>query len=116
VFSTGAFFEPIEIWDEFHCLAFRVTDQPPPIGELSPFHIDKRHAHEGVCAINAIEVPMTATAATIMTIELGNPRSVPGVDRVAWPARRCEPSGVLSRANPAQLLTLSEIASAPVSL
>jgi uncharacterized membrane protein YhaH (DUF805 family) len=43
VFSTGAFVEPIEVWDEPHCLAFRVTDQPPPMEELSPFHIHPPH-------------------------------------------------------------------------
>ena len=43
VFSTGAFVEPIEVWDEPHCLAFRVTEQPPPMEELSPFHIHPPH-------------------------------------------------------------------------
>jgi hypothetical protein len=43
VFSTGAFIEPIEVWDEPRCLAFRVTDQPPPMEELSPFHIHPPH-------------------------------------------------------------------------
>jgi hypothetical protein len=43
VFSTGAFVEPIEVWDEPRCLAFRVTDQPPPMEELSPFHIHPPH-------------------------------------------------------------------------
>jgi hypothetical protein len=43
VFSTGAFVEPIEVWDEPRCLAFRVTDQPPPMEELSPFHINLPH-------------------------------------------------------------------------
>jgi hypothetical protein len=43
VFSTGAFVEPIEVWDEPHRLAFRVTDQPPPMEELSPFHIHPPH-------------------------------------------------------------------------
>jgi uncharacterized membrane protein YhaH (DUF805 family) len=43
VFSTGAFVEPIEVWDEPRCLAFQVTDQPPPMEELSPFHIHPPH-------------------------------------------------------------------------
>jgi uncharacterized membrane protein YhaH (DUF805 family) len=43
VFSTGAFVEPIDVWDEPHQLAFRVTDQPPPMAELSPFHIHSPH-------------------------------------------------------------------------
>lgn len=43
VFSTGPFVEPIDVWDAPHCLAFRVTDQPPPMEELSPFHIHPPH-------------------------------------------------------------------------
>ena len=43
VFSTGAFVEPIETWDEPNLLAFRVTEQPPPMEELSPFHIHPPH-------------------------------------------------------------------------
>jgi len=43
VFSTGAFVEPIDAWDEPHRLAFRVTDQPPPMKELSPFDIHAPH-------------------------------------------------------------------------
>jgi uncharacterized membrane protein YhaH (DUF805 family) len=43
VFSTGAFVEPIEVWDEPRCLAFQVTDQPPPMEELSLFHIHPPH-------------------------------------------------------------------------
>jgi uncharacterized membrane protein YhaH (DUF805 family) len=37
-FSTGPFVEPITLWDEPHRLAFDVTDQPPPMRELSPYH------------------------------------------------------------------------------
>lgn len=36
-FSTGAFREPITIWQEPHVLAFDVTDQPPPLQEWSPY-------------------------------------------------------------------------------
>lgn len=43
VFSTGAFVEPIEVWDEPRLLEFRVTDQPPPMKELSPFDIHPPH-------------------------------------------------------------------------
>jgi uncharacterized membrane protein YhaH (DUF805 family) len=43
VFSTGAFVEPIEIWDEPRTLGFSVTGQPPPMEELSPFHIHPPH-------------------------------------------------------------------------
>jgi hypothetical protein len=37
VFSTGAFVEPIEIWDEPRLLRFSVTSQPPAMDELSPY-------------------------------------------------------------------------------
>jgi hypothetical protein len=43
VFSTGPFVEPITTWDEPRCLAFDVTDQPPPMEELSPFHVHPPH-------------------------------------------------------------------------
>lgn len=43
VFSTGPFVEPIEVWDEPNCLAFRVTEQPPPLEELSPFDVHPPH-------------------------------------------------------------------------
>ncbi len=35
VFSTGAFVEPITVWDEPRLLAFDVTDQPPSMEEFS---------------------------------------------------------------------------------
>jgi uncharacterized membrane protein YhaH (DUF805 family) len=34
-FSTGAFIEPITVWDAPTRLAFNVTEQPPPLKELS---------------------------------------------------------------------------------
>jgi hypothetical protein len=34
-FSTGAFIEPITVWDEPRRLAFGVVEQPPPLTELS---------------------------------------------------------------------------------
>jgi hypothetical protein len=34
-FSTGAFVEPITVWDEPRRLAFDVAEQPPPLKELS---------------------------------------------------------------------------------
>ena len=43
VFSAGPFVEPIEVWDEPRRLAFRVTEQPAPMEELSPFHIHPPH-------------------------------------------------------------------------
>jgi hypothetical protein len=36
-FSTGAFVEPIEIWDEARLLKFGVTKSPAPMTELSPY-------------------------------------------------------------------------------
>jgi hypothetical protein len=45
-FNTGAFVEPITVWDEPHLLAFDVEDFPPPMTELSIYedvnapHID----------------------------------------------------------------------------
>jgi len=40
-FTTGAFVEPITIWDEPRHLAFDVTEQPEPMFELTPY----RHIH-----------------------------------------------------------------------
>ncbi len=40
-FTTGAFIEPITVWDEPRRLAFDVTEQPDPMRELSPY----RHVH-----------------------------------------------------------------------
>ncbi len=40
-FTTGAFVEPITVWDEPRRLAFDVTEQPEPMFELSPY----RHVH-----------------------------------------------------------------------
>ncbi len=38
-FSTGAFVEPITSWDAPHRLAFDVTENPPPMRELSPYEL-----------------------------------------------------------------------------
>jgi uncharacterized membrane protein YhaH (DUF805 family) len=43
-FSTGAFVEPITVWDPPRRLAFDVTEQPPSMTEWSPYH-DVRPAH-----------------------------------------------------------------------
>jgi hypothetical protein len=43
VFSTGAFIEPIDVWDAPRLLHFRVTDQPEPMHEWSPYHIHPPH-------------------------------------------------------------------------
>jgi uncharacterized membrane protein YhaH (DUF805 family) len=43
VFSTGAFVEPIEVWDEPRQLRFTVAEQPPPLKEWSPWDIHPPH-------------------------------------------------------------------------
>jgi hypothetical protein len=46
VFSTGAFVEPIEIWDAPRLLKFSVTSNPPSMEEWSPYsHIEPAHLH-----------------------------------------------------------------------
>ena len=42
-FSTGAFVEPITVWDEPHLLRFRVTHNPAPLGEWSPWGLSVPH-------------------------------------------------------------------------
>ncbi len=43
-FSTGAFVEPITVWDKPNRLAFEVESQPPPMTELSPYqHVHPPH-------------------------------------------------------------------------
>lgn len=45
-FSTGAFVEPIEAWDEPRLLKFSVTASPRPMDEWSPYSkIEPPHAH-----------------------------------------------------------------------
>lgn len=47
VFSTGAFVEPIEIWEPGRRLRFAVSAQPPVMRELSPYDIEPPHVrHE----------------------------------------------------------------------
>ena len=46
VFSTGAFVEPIQVWNEPRLLKFSVTSNPPPMQEWTPYsHIDPPHLH-----------------------------------------------------------------------
>lgn len=46
VFSTGAFVEPIKVWDEPRLLTFSVTSNPPPMEEWTPYsHIEPPHLH-----------------------------------------------------------------------
>lgn len=45
-FSTGPFVEPIEVWDEPRLLRFRVTENPAPMHEWSPYgEILPKHLH-----------------------------------------------------------------------
>ncbi len=43
VFSTGTFVEPIDVWNPPSRLHFRVTEQPEPMREWSPYHIHPAH-------------------------------------------------------------------------
>jgi uncharacterized membrane protein YhaH (DUF805 family) len=46
IFSTGAFVEPVQVWDEPRLLKFGVTSSPAPLNELTPYgHIEPRHLH-----------------------------------------------------------------------
>jgi hypothetical protein len=45
-FSTGPVVEPIDIWDEPRLLRFRVTENPEPMHEWSPYdHLQPKHLH-----------------------------------------------------------------------
>ncbi len=45
-FSTGPFVEPIEVWDEPNLLRFRVTANPAPMHEWSPYaQVLPKHLH-----------------------------------------------------------------------
>ena len=45
-FSTGPFVEPIEVWDAPRLLRFRVTENPAPMQEWSPYGpIQPKHLH-----------------------------------------------------------------------
>ena len=45
VFSTGTFVEPIDIYEPPSLLSFRVTEQPEPMREWSPYTIHPPHLH-----------------------------------------------------------------------
>jgi len=45
-FSTGPFVEPIEVWNEPALLRFRVTENPAPMHEWSPYaNVLPKHLH-----------------------------------------------------------------------
>lgn len=60
IFSTGTFVEPIDVWDEPSLLRFRVTEQPEPMREWSPYHIHPAHldhyllSHKGQFRLEAL--------------------------------------------------------------
>jgi uncharacterized membrane protein YhaH (DUF805 family) len=59
-FSTGAFVEPITVWDAPRRLTFDVTEQPDPMRELSPWrHVVAPHLADGFRAIRG-EFRLTA--------------------------------------------------------
>jgi hypothetical protein len=55
-FSTGAFVEPITVWDPPRRLAFDVTQQPPAMTEWSPYHDVKAPHVEGYMTSKGGEV------------------------------------------------------------
>lgn len=60
VFSTGAFVEPIEVWDEPRMLKFSVTANPAPMEEWTPYsHIEPPHLH-GFLVSNGGQFLLTA--------------------------------------------------------
>ena len=55
VFSTGAFVEPIEVWDEPRRLKFSVTSNPAPMEEWTPYsHIQPPPSTGSWCRTGAI--------------------------------------------------------------
>ena len=60
IFSTGTFVEPIEVWDPPSLLHFRVSEQPEPMREWSPYqihpaHLDHYlHSHKGQFLLEAL--------------------------------------------------------------
>jgi Polyketide cyclase / dehydrase and lipid transport. len=62
VFSTGAFVEPIQVWDEPRLLKFSVTSNPAPMEEWTPYsHIEPPHLH-GFLVSNGGQFQLTALA------------------------------------------------------
>jgi hypothetical protein len=60
VFSTGAFIEPIQVWDEPRLLRFSVTANPPPMREWSLYsNIQPPHLH-GFFVSNGGQFMLTA--------------------------------------------------------
>jgi uncharacterized membrane protein YhaH (DUF805 family) len=70
IFSTGAFVEPIEVWDEPRELSFSVAEQPEPMREWSPYAIHPPHldhylvSHRGRFLLTALPDGRTRLAGT----------------------------------------------------
>lgn len=60
-FTTGAFVEPVTIWDPPHRLAFDVVEQPAPMRELSPWNlVHAPHILDGTLASRRGEFELEA--------------------------------------------------------
>ena len=61
-FTTGAFVEPITVWDPPHHLAFDVVSQPAPMTELSPWQaVHAPHLTDGTLTSRRGEFRLAAT-------------------------------------------------------
>jgi hypothetical protein len=80
VFSTGAFVEPITVWDEPAHLAFDVREQPDPLRELSPYR-DIRTPH--------LEGYFRSVRGEFRLIDAGAGRTV--LQGTTWYEQRIEP-------------------------
>lgn len=69
VFSTGSFVEPITVWDAPHHLAFDVTENPPPMRELSLYQdLDVPHLHgHMVSKKGEFRLEETASGSVVLT-------------------------------------------------
>ena len=61
-FSTGAFVEPITVWDEPRRLAFDVASQPEPLRELSPYPYVRINHLEGSIRVHRGEFRLSPSA------------------------------------------------------
>ncbi|BET69530.1 hypothetical protein ASA1KI_44480 [Opitutales bacterium ASA1] len=67
-FSTGAFVEPITVWEENELLAFDVAEQPLPMIEISPWDIHPPHLDSAVRSQRGMfELERTADGHTRLT-------------------------------------------------
>jgi hypothetical protein len=70
VFSTGAFVEPIVVWDQPRLLRFTVTANPPALQELSPYPIHPPHVR-GFLLSRAGQFQLTPLAGGRRTLLIG---------------------------------------------